>query len=333
MIVPYQPAVYKLTYDNKIGYTLVYDKPRFEIIGKSYGDIEDKMEWFWNRYTSTRSSLGVMLTGAAGSGKSRAAELLANKGIDSGMCCLMVTDVMIKPEIIPYIGSLVNMVVYMDEFRKNFNGAIESKMLSMLSSVGPNRKLYIITENERNSVSPYIRTRPGRVRYAIDYSRIEEKVVLEYCDDNNVPAHMVDEIMSIVNKSPKFTFDHLQAIVSEHLFAPEASMDELMHVLNLDDLVPEVVYVPVKAVELLTGKEWNIADRDTKVNKASIDATYFRCNVSISEPVDANDDGANKMPATKYLTITPYELSEVKDNGDRIYRVDGFDITLSKFTL
>lgn len=237
MITPMNPGVYALKHHEKTGYYMEFTRPRFDVSGKNYGKMDYHVNLVWSRFQSRQSSMGVMLTGAAGSGKTRVSELISNIAISSNMCVLMVTDVHVSIALIPFVASLHNMVIVFDEFAKNIPAPLQNKMLTMFSAVGPLKKLFIITENDRRTVSQFIRTRPGRVRYALDYDRIEKEVIDEYCADYNVAPAMKEEFLEIYGQATAFTFDHLAALVSEHLAMPEASIDELMEVLNLDDLV------------------------------------------------------------------------------------------------
>jgi len=294
---PLQPGVYHLRYDDKAGYWLEYSRPKFEVQGKNYGNIDKHLDIFWGRFSQSTSSLGVMLTGSPGSGKTRMAELLGNKGISAGLCVVLITDVVIKPAIISFIDSLSGFVVVLDEFAKNFNPNIQNKMLTMFSSVTVSRKLFVITENSRMSVSKFIRTRPGRIRYAVDYDRLSQEVLDEYCSDYHVEPSMVAEIQDLYNRASKFTFDHLSAIVSEHMAMPNCSLEELLEILNLDDLaapptwsVREAIFIedPKKEVTVTSGGE------GITKNILTSNRRFGWVDLSIKEPTKDNPDAVRR---------------------------------------
>ena len=324
MINPLQPAVYQLTYVDKEGYSLTYKMPRFEVHGKNYGKINEHINTFWARFLSITGSMGVMLTGSAGSGKTRVAELLANLAIDNGMCVVLVTEVKVSIELLPFIDSLHNMVIIFDEFSKNFDMRIQNKMLTMFSSIGPRRKLYVITENDRRTVSPFVRTRPGRVKYAIDYERLEDEVVEEYCTDNDVDPDVYKDILDLHSKAPKFTFDHLMAIVSEHKFTPNKTLDQLLEILNLDDLVVPTTWSPFE-VTSKDGKKWTIEDYPDPVTRDVITGNRFYSYLRIREIPDDPD----KSICSISLRITAMDLDRI-EYDDYIFTKDGKSVRYIK---
>jgi len=329
MINALSPAIYKLKYDKKEGYRLEYYSQHFSVTGKNYGDINNHVDIFWNTFIKSKNSLGVMLTGAAGSGKTRVGEILSNLGIDHGMAVVMVTEVTINIELVPFIDSLHNMVVLFDEFSKNIPMRMQSKMLTMFSSIGPNKKLFIITENESRSVSPFIRCRPGRIRYAVDYDRIKENVVNEYCKDHSASSGIVEEIIKLRSKASKFTFDHLQAIVSEHIEYPNKTIEDLLDILNLDGLVAEDSWDLNRIFKTSDGSKWVSQDMPSSFSKDDMESKYFGARFYITRETSEKDDqvgGADKQS----IRITPKDLVRIDEDQTYVYHTGDFDVYLSK---
>jgi len=330
MINPLESGIYRLKHHNKTGYYLEYSKPNFDVVGKNYGNINKHVSIFWERYSATTNSMGVMLTGAAGSGKTRVAELLGNLALANNMAVVMVTDVKPSIELIPFIDGLYNTLLMFDEFSKNFDMKLQNKMLTMFSSVGRNKKLFVITENAKESISPFIRTRPGRVRYAVDYDRMEEDVITEYCADYHVGDKLINSIMELYQKAPRFTFDHLQAIVSEHMCSPEATMDDLLEILNLDGLVTPPMWFVVRAIRDEDDSVWTSNSSDRAVVRSVLVSTHFRMWVDLTKNVvhDNTADVPRLPPECKNITIRAKDLVNIEDDDTYIYNVDGFTIWL-----
>jgi len=325
MIEPVMPAVYKLIKGND-GHYLEYYKPMFEVSGKNYGDINRHIEVFWDAYTSKTVSLGVLLTGAAGSGKTRTAELLGNRAIMHNMIVVMVTEIVPDLETIKYIDLLTNAVIIFDEFGKVFDMKLQNKMLTMLSNVNSYKKLFILTENSKNIVSPFILNRPGRVRYHIDYDRIKESTILEYTADYPVNEKFLNELLKLHAKSNIFSFDHLQALVSEHRKYPDLTLEELLEILNLSMFNKQPHY---RAVEMYDedGNTYEIAYTEpvTKVvlfSKRSLWVDYF-----------LPKDDSNKEPKEfsgerpKTIQINKTDVHEIDDeNGTILFKKGNFYI-------
>ena len=227
-----EPAVYKIKKEGK-DYVLVFEEEFFTTPEKLYGDMGKHAEYFWNAYTRTDQSMGVLLTGASGSGKTVLTSVIANLGIMNKMPVVLVSEIQADINLIRYIDGLRNVIVLLDEFGKVFNMNLQDKALTMLSSGGSDKKLFLITENNTRDVSNLILNRPGRVRYHIDYIRLDEKVFNEYCNDFDIEPEFYNELESKYKTSPIFSFDHLSALVTEHQHNRKASFDELLEVLNL----------------------------------------------------------------------------------------------------
>jgi len=231
--------LYKLRVGEKNNHYLEPSDYCFEINGRDYGDINEQVELFYKSYSTKLGSMGVMLTGSAGTGKTRMAEKLCNIGLKHNMPVVIVTDMKTSIETVNYIAMLRNVVILFDEFGKNFNRDLQDKMLSMFSGVSSGKKLFIITENDTNMISNFILNRPGRVRYHLDFTRLDEDILIEYCSVHGISKEMFKNIYRIYEKANIFSFDHLQAMVSEILFTPEHSFETIMKRLNLSLFDPK----------------------------------------------------------------------------------------------
>jgi len=321
MINPIQPAIYKLGYDKDSGYYLTPYKQSFTVEGKSYGSMNKHVDLFWGSYLRKSHSMGVMLTGAAGSGKTRMAEMLSNIALRHNMFVVMITEIPIKLELISYIDSLCNAVIMFDEFSKNVNMSMQGKMLTMFSAIGPAKKLFIITENELRSVSQFIRTRPGRIRYALDFSRVEIDVVEECCSDYGVCGEFKETLLKLHSKAPKMAFDHLQTIVSEHVAMPDMSLDELLEILNLSDLLPIEEWVVTSILENATGTTYKEAYGGGTYSKDRLTNPYASIRICV--------ESEGEVPKAATLILTLSKLADVDKDDQYTYVVDGFTVVLS----
>jgi len=291
-----EAGVYRLTKNNK-KYGLERDRDFFITPKKLYGRMGIRAEYFWNSFVAAPASMGVLLTGTSGGGKSVLTEVIANIGINNLMPVVLVREITADLELIKFISDLSNVIIIFDEFAKVINGPLQNKSLSMLSDVY-NKKLFLMTENNSDIISPFIRNRPGRVRYHIDYGRLEEEVFEEYCADFDMDSKFLDELREKYKRSAVFSFDHLSAIVTEHISHKDQTLDELLFLLNLDILSkpPKVIFesaydtVNEKELELNSYsdklKEFNRGMNIYLYPKGIGDAIVF----SAKDIVDMNDD-------------------------------------------
>ena len=225
-------GVYKIK-KNQGEYTLVYVEEFFKTPNKLYGDMGKHAEYFWNAYARSNQSMGVLLTGASGSGKTVLTSVISNLGIMNNMPAILVSELTADVGLIRFLDGLSNVTILLDEFGKVFNRSIQDKALTMLSNGSANKKLFLITENSTEDVNRYILNRPGRVRYHIDYIRLDKKVFNEYCADFDIDPEFFKELKKKYEASPTFSFDHLSALVTEHMYNKTATFDELLELLNL----------------------------------------------------------------------------------------------------
>lgn len=230
------PGIYNIIKNKEYNfYQLQYSAYKFEEPKKIYGDMLQRCIRIWNHYAISKKSTGCMFTGSAGSGKTKAGELLCNLAIDNGLPVIMGVELEYSIELIHFISTLTDCVLFFDEFKKNINYDMEHKMLTMLADESK-RKLFIITENSSGDISSYIRDRPGRIRYHYDYDKISKAVFDDFCNDFKLTKEFRADLTDKYKNAHIFTFDQLQAIIYEHLHYPEDNLEDLLEVLNLHSL-------------------------------------------------------------------------------------------------
>lgn len=213
----------------------------FKIPKKVYGGLDKLMYRFWSTFVVRPGSLGIILTGPSGTGKTNLAEMIGNLALINRFKVVLVTDIIADIELVKFIDCLDRTVVIFDEFEKNFTMALQDKMLTMFNDLSGKRKMFIITANDEDGISRFIRNRPGRALYHISFKRIKKNVIEEYCKDKyvNFLSEFYITLNKVHDKAIVFSFDHLKALVDEHVAYPEETFEELLEVLNLDILTKE----------------------------------------------------------------------------------------------
>jgi len=246
-IIKLPPRIFKVVKNKHIpgGWDLEEQDTYFKVPSKIYGKLNSYTDIIFNSYKRRGKTTAAMFTGLKGSGKTELAKLLANRALENGMAVVMVSEVTPNDDLLRYLSNLRDCLLFLDEFGKMFNRAVQAKMLTMLSDLLETNKLILLTENSKYMIDDFILNRPGRVLYHIEFKRIEEDVVREFCNDNRVDSRFIDTLVSRYKRATKFTMDHLSAVVKEHLRYPDLSFDELVGILNIDSLKVKTIYKPL----------------------------------------------------------------------------------------
>ena len=227
----YGKGVYKLIrYGEE--YSLVYDRPYLEVPPKIYGKSAKYAAHFFSTFLLSEESCGAMLIGAKGSGKTELSNMIGNIAINHDLFVVEVTNIDPTTDIINYLDNLIGCVIIFDEFGKVFEMNLQDKMLTMFSHTA-NKKFFVITDNDPYRISGLLIDRPGRIRYHLDMNRVEEDVVLEYCEDKGTTQEFLNELLRVYKSSTIFSFDHLKALVSEHLIDKSVSIEDIIKILNV----------------------------------------------------------------------------------------------------
>lgn len=190
---------------------------------KIYGVHMEKVFKVLNSFDQINRSLGVILSGDKGIGKSLFAKLLAIEAMKKDIP-LIVVDTYI-PGIASYIESIEqDVMVLFDEFDKTF-GEVKSKdgdaspqshLLSLFDGLSGGKKLFVITCNELRKLNDYLINRPGRFHYHFRFEYPSAEEIREYLQDKLAPEQY-EEIDNVVSFSGKVSlnYDCLRAIAFE----------------------------------------------------------------------------------------------------------------------
>lgn len=190
---------------------------------KIYGSHKDKCNMILESYNAMERSMGVILSGQKGSGKSLMLKMIARNSK---------LPVIVVRSYFPSLSSILDKitqecVIVFDEFEKNFSmlnkndcddesSTEQGNLLSMFDGLSSTKKLYVITCNNIRGINKYYFDRPGRFHYHITFTEPTIEEVIEYLADKVKSENMLPEkdIYALYNKY-NMSYDILRAIAFE----------------------------------------------------------------------------------------------------------------------
>lgn len=216
---------------------------------KQYGTGPKKINRILKAYGKMDRSLGVILSGPKGIGKSMFARQLSIEARNKlGMSTIIVdANVQGITEILESIDD--ECLVLFDEFDKTYTaaryqeendetGSEQNKLLSLFDGVSFKKKLYVVTCNQLYGLSDLIVDRPGRFHYHIRFGYPDAAQITQYMLDN-LDAEAQTQIPEVLEfcKFTELNYDQLRAIAFELNLGGEFTdvIDDL-NILNQDDV-------------------------------------------------------------------------------------------------
>jgi len=245
------PGVYEVISINENGnrrFELKEISKKYNVPPKLYGKLNFYINFYWKAFRRTNFKSSVLLTGIAGAGKTEVGKVLSNRCIEYGLRVISITNIRFSVELLRFIEELEGVVLFFDEFGKNFQWNDQQKMLTLFSNTLDRERVVIITENEIDNISSFIRNRPGRVRFAKHFEKLESETVKEYLEEYPLSNSFKDDLMELYNTASVFAFDHLKGIVDEHLANLEIPFKDLIDLLNLG-LFKKDLFLHIQAIK------------------------------------------------------------------------------------
>lgn len=210
---------------------------------KVYGNETAKLGKVLKAYKASNRSLGVMMTGKKGTGKTLFVQLLSDKVMELGLPVLLVSEA--TPGLSDFLKTIKQEVmVVFDEFEKVFpkgsdanedednNKPNQNDLLGLLDGTSSQKMLFVFTANYEDKINRLLINRPGRIYYHFVFSNPEKDEVERYMNDK-VPSEYHKEVKKLLSYTllHSFTFDELRAIANE--LASGYSLKETLQDLNI----------------------------------------------------------------------------------------------------
>jgi hypothetical protein len=265
--------VYTVKYDdraNEYHLGLVQDNYKENLPKKMYG-VQGRQSKIITTFKDRKKPTGVLLSGDSGVGKTQLMIGIAEELREEGLPIILVESAFYGEVFNDFISSLGVCVILFDEFGKIYDDYQEN-LLSLLDGTTSSKKLYIFTENDSRAINNYILNRPGRAYYHFEYTKLEIEVVNEYLAETSITDINREDLLEYYSKVDRFSFDSLQAIVSQCTRFPEDSVEIVLKELNVP--IPRDEGATYKVIKLLkNGKD--IIKKVTSVDIERDDASLY----------------------------------------------------------
>lgn len=213
-------GTYVVRFNKMEGFSLM-KRDDLKVDEKMYGNHKNKALKALKTFDAFDRSLGVILSGDKGIGKTMFTRFMAEQMVEEKGLPVILVD---QPYhgIADFISSIKQeAMVLFDEFEKVFdndNDNIERQdsLLGLFDGLSSTKHMYVITVNDLYRLSKFMQNRTGRFHYHFRFEYPTGDEVREYVKDNseNIDKETVEKIVDFSAKV-KVTFDTLRSIVFE----------------------------------------------------------------------------------------------------------------------
>lgn len=203
---------------------------------KLYQTKKDKMfteRVLQNYFRAGKNTTGVLLTGDKGTGKSVTAKIIASR---ANLPIIIINPDTEENLLEGFFKEFDTPVcILLDEVDKNFN---TKKMLTFLDGMHKTaKKLVIMTANEEDNLSNFIKNRCSRIRYYRHYDmRNDAKEYAELiCEEKGV-ENKEEVVDFIINKIKYPSIDNISSFIDEVIFTKEwnLTLQEVLEFMNIN---------------------------------------------------------------------------------------------------
>ena len=230
---------------------------------KVYGeDTAIRAERYLSTFMDTPGkSMGALLIGEPGSGKTMLMRKIINEGLRQGVSVIMVENGFSGANFNKFIHESLrdtSAIVAMDEFEKMYNmndDEVLAPLLTLFDGPNDSHKMFLCSANNRNQIAEPFFNRPSRFYFMAEFGNLADDVIREYIHDHLIHKHLEGELYTKLVGMDKVNFDCLATSVKEVNRC--GSVDRAFMDLNVKEKYSlDTIYALFKVVDKDTGVEY-----------------------------------------------------------------------------
>ena len=185
----------------------------FEKKNNYFGSIETRAKKIINKYNKSSESVGVMLSGLKGNGKSLLAELVA---IETDLPVIEISSAYSGPHFETFIHEISQKcIIYFDEIEKLYVEKDQKSLLSLMGNTLGIPKLFIMTCNNTQELNDAFFNRPGRIFYHMKHGSLTIEECEPIVDELLIDVKFREGVINCLDLLDQRSYDNVKSLVEE----------------------------------------------------------------------------------------------------------------------
>lgn len=262
--------VYNLMYEGYDGFGYLEEDGKLTTPNRIYSSgIENELiDRVLTYFHDNNKSVGVLLEGLKGSGKTLTCKRIANR---SELPIIVVDAMFPSVKLTEFFTKVTtDVVIIFDEVEKNRNWNSKD-LLSFLDGVQDTcKKIVLMTCNKSTDLSDYLKDRCSRIRYKMHFDGLSNELIKEVVNDKISDKKIANKLYNYIsdNFSVK-SYDNIIEFINECLTFPNKNIEDLVKLMNIE--VNDNIYNRDRKIE---SGETEVVE---SVSKHESNAEYDKC--------------------------------------------------------